>query len=128
MAYSDNLATAQRLIDAKGRSVILQVLSSVAADANKPWKPGAGGVPTVQTSYGVKGVFVPHTGLESLGIDATDVELLKRSEQVLLVAGNVVDLSACHQIEDSGTLWRIVWVKTLKPGDLRILHAFGVAR
>lgn len=127
MSYADNVELAQRLINAKGRDISLEVLSSTPEDINKPWKPGAAGIPTVATSYSVKAVFVPAAGAD-LGKTFVDKELLKRCDEVMLVAGQTNDLTTCHRVLDGGKYWRIAWTKVLEPGDTKIFYAMGVVR
>jgi hypothetical protein len=125
MDYAAALELAVTLIDANGRSVTFQELSATPVDAAKPWK-GAG-TPTVASTVVKKAVFLPHTGAISLGKDFIDSDLLKRCEQFALVDGED-DLSVFHQVLDGSTVWRIAWIKELKPADLTILYAVGVKR
>jgi len=125
MDYARAVALAQRLIDKNGRGITVQQLSATPADANKPWK-GAG-APTVAAQATPKGVFVPASGndLSSFGIDN---ELLKRVEQVVLIAADGTNaFDEFHRISD-GVLFKIEWVRVLKPGDTVIIYAMGVKR
>jgi len=125
--YVRSLALAQRLITANGRTVAVQKLSSTPADVNKPWEGTT--LPTVATTVSPKAVFVPHTGAGDLGKYLVDEELLKRCDQVVLIAyDGTNDLGTFTQVQDGGSTWKIVWVRELKPGDLTILYAIGVSR
>jgi hypothetical protein len=123
--YAAALALAVRLIDENGRDVTFQRLDATAADAAKPWKGPA--APTVAESLPKKAVFLPHTGANSLGKDFIDESLLKRCEQLALIDGED-DLSVFHQLSDDGKVWRIEWLKELKPADITVLYAIGVKR
>lgn len=117
---------AQRLIDKHGRTVTLEVLSSTPADANKPWKGAA--EPTVASSYSVKGVFVPLSSAEALGLKITDNELLRGVNETLLVAATADDFRSCNSVSDSSVRHRIKFAEVLAPGDQTILYYFGIER
>lgn len=125
--YDKALALAQRLIAKKGRAVSLQRLTSTPTDASMPWK--GQGSPVVEQTLAVQAVFLPHTGTIDLGkyLEITE-DLLKRCEQVALIAGSTVDLTTFHQFLDAGSTWKIEWMRELKPGDLTVLYVFGVKR
>lgn len=120
------VALAQRLIAKHGRALNIQFLSGIAADPAKPWK-GAG-TPTVANSHPVIGVFVPISSAEELGIGVMGDELLKKTSQLLLVAGDNNDYAAADLVEDSGVGYRITFCEKLTPGDTTILYYFGVSR
>jgi hypothetical protein len=75
-------------------------------------------------------VFLSQSGLIDLGKYGIDDELLKRVEQVALVAGltSALDLGLFHQIVDKSTVWKIDWIRTLAPADTTVLYAIGVKR
>lgn len=123
--YPKLVATAQRLINNSGRSIIVQQLDSGPANPDKPWE-GAG-APTVKDAEPVIGTFVPHTS-SGFGMSFIDEELLKRVEQVVLVAQATKDIEKFHLIVDSNTEWRIDWAQVLKPANEVLLYAFGVVR
>jgi hypothetical protein len=127
MDYARAVALAQRLIDKNGRTITIDQLSSVPVDANKPWKGPA--VPTVAATASLKAVFLPVSSASELGLFAKDDELLKRVEQVALIAADGVnDLTAFHRITDVGSFWKVDWTRELKPGPTTILYAIGVKR
>lgn len=126
MNYARAVAFAQKLIGKNGRLVTMQRLDATAADADKPWK--GPGVPTVAQSVDTKAVFLPHTGQDDLGKFLVDAELLKRAEQVVIVAAGTDDLEPFNQLSDTGVVWLIDWIRTLRPGDTSILYAIGLKR
>lgn len=124
MDYVKLAGTAQRLIAKTGRVVTLQRLSSEPANEDKPWKgPGA---PTVEQEKEVRATFVPASG--GLGRDLVDEELLKRVEQVALIAPSDVDLEVFNLVKDGESKWKIEWIQTLRPADQVLLYVFGVKR
>lgn len=121
------VALAQRLIEKNGRGVTFQRFSATAADPDKPWK--GPGVPTVAQSQATSAVFLPANGAMDLGSLGIDKELLKRVEQVCLVAGiDGTDLSAFTAILDGSSRFKIDWFRGLKPSDATVLYVFGVSR
>lgn len=126
MDFARAAALAQRLIEANGRDTVFDKLSATAVDADKPWKgPGS---PTVADTVTQKAVFVPHAGNEDLGRYFVDVELMKRCDQLLMTFVGTKDLTTFHRVTDSGTQWRIEWIRELKPGPTSVLIVMGVCR
>lgn len=126
MDYARAQALALKLIQKNGKEITFQRLDATAADPEKPWKgPGA---PTVAQSVDTVGVSLPHASFVDLGFLSVDDELLKRTEQVLLVPGGATDLESFTNVLDQGVRWRIEWVRTLKPATVTVLYAFGVKR
>ena len=74
-AYDRQIATAKRLIAAKGRACVWSQYENAAApDPDKPWKPGA----SVPTPHNVRIVFLPQTGQNSAFLRAltgTDIPI-----------------------------------------------------
>lgn len=123
MNYTRALALAVRLIEKNGREVTFQTLSATPVDADKPWNGPA--EPTVSASKKSKAVFLAHTGSIELGKMFVDNELLKRVDEVALVAGSVV-ISDYHRVLDESKLWRIDWIRELKPASTTVLYAVGL--
>lgn len=126
MDYARAQALALKLITKNGKAITFQRLDATVADPNKPWK-GAG-EPTVAQSVNTVAVSLPHASLVDLGFNSVDDELLKRTEQVLLVPGGATDLEPFTNVLDQGVRWGVTWVRTLKPADVTVLYAFGVKR
>lgn len=126
MDYARAVQLAARLILKNGRQTTLQRLSATASNPAQPWKgPGS---PTVAETFQTAAVFLPHTGEVDLGKYLVDDELLKRCEQVALIAGGSVDLTTFTRFLDGSQIWKIEWVRELKPADITVLYAFGVNR
>lgn len=119
-------ALARRLIAKHGRFVTLQKLSSTAADPNKPWK--GTNAPTVASQNTVKAVFVPISSAEELGIESLPDELLKTTNQLLLVAGDANNYQDIDQVLDGGLVYGTTFVQVLKPAGLILLYYIGVRR
>lgn len=124
--HTEFVELAQELIAEEGRAITLQTLGATPADATKPWRGPA--APTVTTDEDVIGVFLPISSMDDLGFIAKDDDLLKRADQVLLVAPTMVDLRNMDRVLDKSVVWKVEWVKVLEPGDQVILYAFGVCR
>lgn len=124
--YDASIAVALRLITQKGRLVTLQKMSNASTDPDKPWN--GSGLPSVESQVNnVPACFVPHMG-SNLGFINIDTELLKRSEQVALVAPTQEGLEVNNVVLDNSITWKINWVQVLKPGLQTVLYVFGVSR
>ncbi len=118
-------ATAERLIEANGRSVTVTKQGATAADPNKPWRttptPVAGSVTGLA-------VFVAPS---SLGYVVENVDNVKRAEQVALFAANNDGGSTLEDFDviiDGGTTWKILRAEVLQPASTRLLYMFEVSR
>lgn len=111
------------MIEKHGRDVVFQELSNVPADSDKPWN-GTNLIPIDLLT--TKACFVPFRGFE-LGSNFIDEELLKRCDQVLLVAPTV-NLDNTSLIVDNGVQYKVDWIRRLKPAEVILLYAFGVTR
>lgn len=128
--YTKLALTAQRLIESSGRDVTIVKLDQGSDDANKDWRGKAGPRETPEASVNAKGVFVPLSSSVFLGIENL-VPDERRGNQVCLVAANAdpsKDLTTFDEINDGGSIWRIVQAQVLKPGDVSLLYAFEVKR
>lgn len=126
--HTDFLAMAREMIKEDGRLVSCVKLSKGPADANKPWK-GAG-VPTETGAVSAYAVFLPHAGELDLGRIISDADLLKKVEQIALIAppSGGQNLDDYTLIIDGGERWRIEVMRTLKPGPIALLHVAGLCR
>lgn len=125
--YVKLAATATRLIKANGRLITLQKLSATPADATKPWNGPAAPTVAVQVTN-VGAVFVPPGG-SGLGRSVVDDELIKRCDQIALVAPVEEGLETMSRILDTdGQTWKIEWVQVLKPAAKTLLYVIGVKR
>lgn len=124
--------TAQRLVqNTPGRNVTFIELDSTAVDVNKPWRGTATPRVTPKASSAQVAVFVPASG-SGLGFRSSQDELVKRSEQIMLVApgaANTDDLQQFDEVIDQdGSRWKIVFADVLSPADVPVLYAVGVRR
>lgn len=132
MDYVKKAITAKRLIDDKGRDIILYKLSGdPAIDPLKPWR--GKGVRTKIEQVTTKAVFaVPNTSIPTesrgLGLDWIDQELLKRARRVCIVpaSGNPA-LDDYHLVDDGGKEFVLIWGQCLKPGPVALIYVFGLA-
>ncbi len=128
-------ATAQRLVEANGRSVTAYKTNRTPDNPAEPWRgtsstpsTGAGG-----DSAPLIIAFVPPrgTGLGKL-LERADGTLLDTIEQVGLLAADTVpagdDIESFDQVLDGSTLYKIEQRETLKPGDTAVLHVLGLSK
>lgn len=124
--YTALAATALRLVKDSGRLVQFRKLNSDPVDNAKPWRgaadPTVGGV-----TVDAYAVAVPPSSASALGLSTSDSDLVKRSEQILIVAPASADLAEFHEVID-GRTWRITGVETLRPADTTLLYFVGVAQ
>lgn len=122
--YDEMILVANELITEFGRNVSFQEFSKNITDANKPWK---GGTEIIEQVDDVPACFVPLAGsdLGKLGISE---ELLKRTDQIALVAPVQENLERMHAILDDGVRYKIDWIKTLRPATQTVLYVIGVTR
>lgn len=127
MDYVALAQTALELIKANGRQVTFRQLVDTPADSNKPWRgaadPTAGG-----TTEAAWCVAVPPSSANQLGMSTTDNDLVKRSEQILIVAPGLNDLADFEEVIDGTVTYRITGVETLRPADVTLLYFVGVAQ
>lgn len=126
--YDKFVALATSLLTKKGRKVTLQQLGNSAQDPSKPWR-GSSFADIAMQYNDVPAAFVPVIG-KDLGVVVTDKELLKRSQQVVIVAPVTEGIeNKVDQIQDSdGSTWKVVWGQCLRPGSQTIFYVFGLAR
>lgn len=119
-------------VAAKGRSVTFIKLETTPADSDKPWRGAADPRTTPADSLSTSAVFVPLSSASNLGLSTKSEELVKRTRQVAIVAlgsESTEDLEDYQELIDSdGSRWRITFIETLKPADVRIMHFVGVGR
>lgn len=124
-------ATAARLVSSSGRSVTLERFNQTSADSAKPWSGPTDPRATVDATVTTKAAFVEPASVARFGIVTVDEDLLKRSDQVMLVApGSTItaDLATFNEVVDGSVRWKIEIVRTLKPADTVMLYMIGVKR
>lgn len=123
---------AKKLVAENGRDVTFVRFDQVKADPNKPWRGPTDPRATPDATATVRGVFVPITEGEALGLRSMDRDLMKRTSELLLVApGGTTppfDLATANEIVDGGVNKRITFVETLRPNVVTLLYFVGVAR
>ncbi len=130
--YTKLAATAKRLVDAAGRSVVLNRLDQAPPDSDIPWEGPADPSATPDATATVIGAFVPLTTGKSLGLETLDMDLMKRTSEVCLVGPGTVsppfDLATANELVDGDVHKRVTFVRTLKPASITLLYFIGVAR
>ena len=128
MADFDKLAaTAQRLINANGRTVQIVKFGNTPQDSEQPWR-GQKGTTYLQSVTG-KAAFVPKTQLVTTFAEVTDGVLLE-GEYALFAADDDggYALEDFDAIVDGGKEWSIGKTEIIAPADKRVLYMFEVKR
>jgi hypothetical protein len=122
---------AKSLIEQSGRNVTFVKLSSSVDDSAKPWRGATTARSAPSASTDAYATFVPPSGAAELGLSTQDVEWVKRSEQICLVAlgaDSTVDLATYDELLDGSQRWKITGIETLKPANTILLYFVGVKR
>lgn len=123
-------ATAQRLVDVNGGDVTFRQFEQDPANPAEPWDGPADPRGSLAAELVQRAVLVQPTGISALGIAYVTTDLLKRSEQIMIVAGtDGVDLSEFNEVDTIGGSYKIVGIERLQPDGATILLWYvGVAR
>lgn len=126
------VATAQRLITENGRSVTFISHDKTVADAAKPWEGGGGTSPRTAPDavLVLDAVFVEPSVAARLGLSSETSDLIKRSEQIMIVSPGAAadDLGDFEEVLDEGKHWKITGIEILRPGSTMFLAFVGVKR
>ena len=99
-------------------------LTSDERNSFETWAAGSG-----DNSLSIDAAFVPPSGASQLGLSTEVTDLLRRSEQILIVSpGTTVDLRGYNELIDNGVRYKVDMMETLKPGDDIVLNFIGVSR
>ena len=121
-------ATAERLIEANGRSMQLTKRGGTTPlDPAEPWR---GDTTTGDTVFSVIAVEVE---FENEDFDGT---LVRRGDKKMLVAANsvddassgAVDIEEFDEVLDGAKIWRIEQVNAIIPGPTRIMYELQVRK
>lgn len=129
--YTEIQGVAETLITEFGRSVTLEKFNETLQDAGKPYLGSADPRSSPLATVTISAAVVEPDSTVQLGIATKDSELVKRSEQVMIIAPGVSlaeDLATFDEVVDGSTRWKIQVVETLKPGPVILLYFVGVAR
>lgn len=123
--YSRQIATAQRLIAAKGRPV--GFFSRATQPAN-PLRPLDGPAAPVVEVEGVPAVFVSPGA--ALGFGVRNADLFGACSQIAIIAADGEhDFSLYKMMEDfDGSEWKVNHTEKLQPAEEPILYFIGVSR
>ena len=123
--YVRAAATAKRLIEENGRSVVLYRKVRTPLDSNKPWRgPNPSTDPAIVGT--VLAVFYP--------IDEEDEKggLLRRGEEKMMIAHDSLtvpqDLDDIDHVIDGSYTYKVVKACPIGPGSVRIAYEFIVKR
>lgn len=128
--YNRLATVCEQMVANAGRSVTLIRKSRTPSDALAPWKgPSTAG--TLDTEVEGHAVFVHPTALGELGRRDEGEAIERRAQQIALVAAapQADQLELFDALTDTlSGAWRILWVETLQPGEVRILYMIGLRR
>lgn len=125
-------ATAERLIEANGRSATFRKRDRTPENASQPWR-GPDKVPTAPDGASVTAIacFVPAGNTSFLGEGRlVAADLSDRFDQVCLVAHDSLPtgtrLEDFSTVEDDSRAWKIARAELLQPGGTRMIYALGL--
>lgn len=126
--YVKLAATAERLIAKSGRAITLVKFDRTVETPTKPWRGAEEPRGSNATETPTVGVFVEPSSATKLGMSAEVTDLLKRSQQMIMLSTQV-DISAYNEVVDSdSTRWKIIGMEKLRPGETTLLYFVGVKR
>jgi len=132
IGYGDIAADALSLINGTGRQVTFNRFDQTPANSGKPWEGPADPSASPDATASVFAAFVPPSDADSLGLSGIDQDLLKRTEQICIVAPGTVnppfDLGTANECSDGSVKWKVTFTETLAPGDIVLLYFIGVSR
>ncbi len=125
--YADFITTAQELITEFGRRITLVQFDGIPATPSQPWKGANDPRAAPTASLILDAVFVEPQDAVKLGLAAESSDLIKRSEQILILSpGAAVDVRVYHEVIDDNENWKIQGVAVLRPGKEVVLAFIGV--
>lgn len=115
--YDSARALATRLIDKKGRPIVVTRVNDAALpDADRPWDPADA---KTRSNITVRGVIVPITRAK---IDDTLVRVNDKIAYISAAAVNDFEISLKDTITIAGTVHRIVEITDISPGEQKVLY------
>lgn len=120
------LADAVEMIGEEGRDVVFIQLATLPGAfpgevAGDPRNPPAAQLAT-------KAVNAEPESDQRLGMTTKVIELAKRSDQILIVAGTSPLERYNEVLDDDGNYYKITGIERLRPGSVTILYFVGVKR
>ena len=126
--YGPIVTVAQDLIKDFGREVTFINQNETPADATKPWQGPTAARTAPKSTLKAEAVFVQPDSASKLGRTSISEDLIKRSDQIMIVPAGTTDLIDFQEVLDGTVYWKIVGIETLRPADTTILYFVGVAR
>lgn len=128
--YDRAIATARRLIQAKGRQVEFRKASETPADPAAPWSGPA--IPSTTGGTGVLAyaVQIPLESAIELGLMTKADAQTRDAEQLFIVEQPATgeELETYETLVDGGQVLRVERTQVLKPGTQRILYSVEATR
>ncbi len=124
--YAALAAMAQSLITGNGRTVTLRKLDQVVADPAKPWRGPSQASPSPTNLLNVPAAIVGYHERD------VDNDIVRRGDKKALIASSDVktgqDLAEYDQLVDGSDTWKIVGVRTIEPGDTKLIYILQLRR
>lgn len=128
--YTGNAETARRLVKKFGRNMLYRQLGDTVSDPAKPWKGQTDQKSTPeQEDRTLPTVPVDPDSARKLGMTTIDDDLLKRTNQILIVAPDenaTYDLRDFNVVVDEGITYKVLFSERLRPATLTLLYFIGV--
>lgn len=129
--YTAISTIAFNLVSNFGKTVTFEKFSSALEDPAKPWLGPVDPRLTPDATAIVSAVAVEPDSTVQLGISTSDSDLVKRSEQILIVAPGpsfTEDLATFNEVIDGSIRWKITVVEKLRPANDTLLYFVGISR
>jgi len=123
--YTSILTTAQRLINANGRTVFIIRLNRALDDSDKPWRGTADPRTSPDATQSLKAVFVSAGSASNLGFLTESPETIPFEHKFMITAAVTgVELEDYDEVVDDSKYYKIVRCQKLQPGDTAVLYFF----
>ena len=131
--YTQLAATAQRLIEASGRTFTINKLAKTPTDANKPWRGNTDPRGTPDDTASVIGIVMDTISSRYLGVTIQREDGQQAEAMFLVVASQSAptkDLKTFDEAIDSsdGSAYTIKSLNVLKPGDTEMFVAYKMTK
>ena len=129
--YTSIADTALAMVKKYGRSMTITKFDQSAGDPAKPWEGASDPRGVGKTSLTIYAVAVSVTSAIQVGLVTKDDDMVKRSEQILIVAPGSVeqtDLGNFNIVSDGSVEWKVAGVDKMQPSNLILLYYIGVKR
>ena len=121
-------ATVLRLLNKNGRSVTFIQHNTTLETPAEPWDGPADPRATPASTLVLSAVFAHPRFVDRLGLTIEVDDLIRRSDQIMIVSQGNNDLSVFQEVLDGAVYWKITGTEILRPGSTTLLGFVGVKR